>query len=123
MMMGADYYETEDEIAQMLKEGKIPLGVGANSRISNCIIDKNARIGKNVVIANTDVRLSQPKLYIFLMLISYFSMVRFTWTGCGFVWVGWQNVQEALRPEEGFYIKTGVTVIEKNGIIKDGTVI
>jgi ADP-glucose pyrophosphorylase len=78
MMMGADYYETEDEIAQMLKEGKIPLGVGANSRISNCIIDKNARIGKNVVIANTDVRLSQPKLYIFLMLISYFSMVRFT---------------------------------------------
>jgi glucose-1-phosphate adenylyltransferase len=32
-------------------------------------------------------------------------------------------VQEALRPEEGFYIKTGVTVIEKNGIIKDGTVI
>ncbi|KAG0561448.1 hypothetical protein KC19_9G065400 [Ceratodon purpureus] len=87
MMMGADYYETEEEIAQMLKEGKIPLGVGANSRISNCIIDKNARIGKNVVIANTD------------------------------------NVQEALRPEEGFYIKTGVTVVEKNATIKDGTVI
>ncbi|KAG0561447.1 hypothetical protein M758_9G175200 [Ceratodon purpureus] len=87
MMMGADYYETEEEIAQMLKAGKIPLGVGANSRISNCIIDKNARIGKNVIIANTD------------------------------------NVQEALRPEEGFYIKTGVTVVEKNGIIKDGTVI
>jgi len=37
---------------------------------------------------------------------------------------GWmQNVQEALRPDEGFYIKTGVTVIEKNGFIKDGTVI
>jgi glucose-1-phosphate adenylyltransferase len=66
MMMGADYYETEDEIAQMLREGKIPLGVGANSRISNCIIDKNARIGKNVIIANTDVRPLQPELYIFL---------------------------------------------------------
>lgn len=34
-----------------------------------------------------------------------------------------QNVQEASRPEEGFYIRTGVTVIEKNGIVKDGTVI
>lgn len=55
MMMGADYYETEDEVAAMLKNGKIPLGVGENSRISNCIIDKNARVGKNVIIANTDV--------------------------------------------------------------------
>ena len=62
MMMGADYYETEEEIAQLLKEGKIPLGVGANSQISNCIIDKNARIGKNVIIANTDVRPLQPDL-------------------------------------------------------------
>lgn len=87
MMMGADYYETEDEVAAMLKNGKIPLGVGENSRISNCIIDKNARVGKNVIIANTD------------------------------------NVQESARPELGFYIKTGVTVIEKNGIIRDGTVI
>ncbi|XP_024379597.1 glucose-1-phosphate adenylyltransferase large subunit 3, chloroplastic/amyloplastic [Physcomitrium patens] len=87
MMMGADFYDTEKEVADMLRNGKIPLGVGENSRISNCIIDKNARIGKNVVIANTD------------------------------------NVQEATRPELGFYIKTGVTVIEKNGIIKDGTVI
>lgn len=54
MMMGADFYETELEVAEMLKNGKTPLGVGANSRISNCIIDKNARIGKNVIIANTD---------------------------------------------------------------------
>jgi glucose-1-phosphate adenylyltransferase len=34
-----------------------------------------------------------------------------------------QNVQEAARPEEGFYIRTGVTVICKNSIIKAGTVI
>lgn len=60
MMMGADFYETEEEVAEILKNGKIPLGVGANSRISNCIIDKNARIGKNVVIANTDVRTLEP---------------------------------------------------------------
>jgi len=59
-MMGADFYETEEEVAELLKNGKIPLGVGANSRISNCIIDKNARIGKNVIIANTDVRNANP---------------------------------------------------------------
>lgn len=62
-MMGADFYETEVEIAQQLREGKIPLGVGGNSQISNCIIDKNARIGKNVVIANTDVRTLQSHSY------------------------------------------------------------
>ncbi|GLT58004.1 hypothetical protein SLA2020_309320 [Shorea laevis] len=87
MMMGADYYQTEAEIASLLAEGKVPIGVGQNTRISNCIIDKNAKIGKGVVIANAD------------------------------------GVEEAERPEEGFYIRSGITVILKNAIIKDGTVI
>ncbi|CAK9858574.1 unnamed protein product [Sphagnum jensenii] len=87
MMLGADYYETELEIAALLTEGKVPVGIGKNSKISNCIVDKNARIGNDVVICNTD------------------------------------NVQEAARPDEGFYIRTGVTVICKNSIIKAGTVI
>lgn len=68
MMMGADYYETEAEIAEILGEGKVPLGIGSNSKISNCIVDKNARIGKNVVIANTDVS-SHP----FIFWLPYFS--------------------------------------------------
>ncbi|KAL2242003.1 glucose-1-phosphate adenylyltransferase large subunit 2, chloroplastic/amyloplastic-like [Sesamum indicum] len=54
MMMGADYYQTESEIASLLAEGKVPIGVGRNTKISNCIIDKNAKIGKDVVIANKD---------------------------------------------------------------------
>lgn len=53
--MGADYYETDPEAAALLEEGKVPLGIGTNTKIRNCIIDKNARIGNNVVIANTDV--------------------------------------------------------------------
>ncbi|PKI49862.1 hypothetical protein CRG98_029747 [Punica granatum] len=87
MMMGADYYQTESEIAAALAEGKVPVGVGRNTKIMNCIIDKNARIGKDVVIKNSD------------------------------------GVQEADRPEEGFYIRSGITVILKNATIKDGTII
>jgi len=55
MMMGANFYQTEAEIASLLAEGKVPVGVGQNTKIKNCIIDKNAKIGKNVVIANADV--------------------------------------------------------------------
>ncbi|XP_038897714.1 glucose-1-phosphate adenylyltransferase large subunit 1-like isoform X2 [Benincasa hispida] len=100
MMMGADYYQTESEIASLLAEGKIPIGIGESTKIRlfvhglvlflifrNCIIDKNAKIGRNVVIANTD------------------------------------DVQEADRPEEGFYIRSGITVTLKNATIKDGTII
>ncbi|XP_021852787.1 glucose-1-phosphate adenylyltransferase large subunit, chloroplastic/amyloplastic [Spinacia oleracea] len=87
MMMGADYYQTESEIASLLAEGKVPIGVGQNTKIQNCIIDKNAKIGKDVVIANKD------------------------------------GIEEADRPNEGFYIRSGITVILKNATIRDGLVI
>ena len=35
-----------------MKAGGVPLGIGENSTVENCIVDKNARIGKNVVIRN-----------------------------------------------------------------------
>ncbi|KAF3793090.1 Glucose-1-phosphate adenylyltransferase large subunit 2 [Nymphaea thermarum] len=87
LMMGADYYQTEAEIASLLAEGKVPIGVGENTKIRNCIIDMNAKIGKNVVIVNKD------------------------------------DVQEADRSSEGFYIRSGITVVLKNSTIQDGTVI
>ncbi|KAE8662428.1 Glucose-1-phosphate adenylyltransferase large subunit 2 [Hibiscus syriacus] len=87
LMMGADNYQTEKEIESCLAEGNVPLGVGRDTKINNCIIDTNARIGKNVVIANKD------------------------------------NVEEADRPSEGFYIRSGITVVLKNSVIKDGTII
>ncbi|CAM8943059.1 unnamed protein product [Rhodiola kirilowii] len=87
LMMGADFYQTESEIASLLAEGKFPIGVGRNTKIRNCIIDKNAKIGKDVVIANAD------------------------------------GVEEADRPSEGFYIRSGITVVLKNATIKDGTII
>ncbi|KAF6147032.1 hypothetical protein GIB67_036751 [Kingdonia uniflora] len=54
IMMGSDYYQTEAEIASILGEGIVPMGVGSKTKISNCIIDKNAKISKNVIIANQD---------------------------------------------------------------------
>ena len=47
IMMGADYYETEPP------EGQLPIGIGRNCHIENTIIDKNVRIGDNVVISPT----------------------------------------------------------------------
>ncbi|ONM40000.1 Glucose-1-phosphate adenylyltransferase large subunit 1, chloroplastic/amyloplastic [Zea mays] len=53
VMMGADTYETEEEASKLLLAGKVPVGIGRNTKIRNCIIDMNARIGKNVVITNS----------------------------------------------------------------------
>ncbi|XP_054796337.1 glucose-1-phosphate adenylyltransferase large subunit 1-like [Prosopis cineraria] len=87
VMIGADYYQTDFEIASLLSEGKVPIGVGQNTKIRNCIIDKNVSIGRNVIIANRE------------------------------------GIEEADRAQEGFYIRSGITIIPKNAIIKDGTVI
>ncbi|KAK8568092.1 hypothetical protein V6N12_006656 [Hibiscus sabdariffa] len=84
VMLGADYYQTETEIASLLADGKVPIGIGHNTKIRNCIIDKNAKIGKDVIIANTD------------------------------------GVEEADRPDEGFYIRSGITVIVEKATIKNG---
>ncbi|KAG6482616.1 hypothetical protein ZIOFF_059249 [Zingiber officinale] len=87
LMFGANTYETDEQIASLLEKGMVPIGVGQNTKIRNCIIDTNARIGQNVVIANKD------------------------------------GVEEVDRSSEGFYIRSGITIILRNATIKDGTVI
>eukprot|EP00976_Prorocentrum_cordatum_P093295 1189312-Prorocentrum_minimum.AAC.2 len=47
LLMGADYYEKE-------LEANVPVGIGAGTTIKKAIVDKNARIGKNVKIINVD---------------------------------------------------------------------
>ncbi|CAI8611445.1 unnamed protein product [Vicia faba] len=54
VMLGADFYETQEEVTALLAEGRVPVGIGENTKIKDCIIDKNARIGKNVIIANSE---------------------------------------------------------------------
>lgn len=51
VMMGADHYQTLDELALATDPEAPPVGIGRNCRIANAIIDKNARIGHNVFIS------------------------------------------------------------------------
>jgi len=89
LIMGSDYYEQfEDSQRARRRELKnIPLGIGVNSVIQRAIVDKNARIGRNVQILNKD------------------------------------RVEESNKEDLGFYIRNGVTVILKNAVIPDGTII
>lgn len=87
LLMGADYYQAAEARAQAFSNHKTPMGIGENTIIRRAIVDKNARIGRNVKIVNKD------------------------------------NVEEANREEQGFYIRSGIVVILKNAVIPDGTVI
>ncbi|SMH43260.1 MULTISPECIES: glucose-1-phosphate adenylyltransferase [Cyanophyceae] len=87
MIMGADYYQPYEKRQDCLRRGKPPIGIGEGTTIRRAIIDKNARIGKNVMIVNKE------------------------------------NVEESNREELGYYIRSGITVVLKNAVIPDGTVI
>ncbi|XP_045827797.1 glucose-1-phosphate adenylyltransferase small subunit 1, chloroplastic-like [Trifolium pratense] len=87
LLMGADYYETESDKRFLAAKGSVPIGIGRNSHIKRAIVDKNARIGENVKIINTD------------------------------------NVQEAARETEGYFIKSGIVTVIKDALIPSGTVI
>jgi glucose-1-phosphate adenylyltransferase len=50
--MGGDDYETAQSIADNAAAGRPRMGIGSHTRIENAIIDKNARIGRNVQILN-----------------------------------------------------------------------
>ena len=52
IVMGADFYETPGDIAALRGNGHPPLGIGDGSHIEGAIVDKNARIGRNVRIVN-----------------------------------------------------------------------
>jgi len=83
--LGSDYYEAEASVIRHESEGKPRVGIGANCKIENAIIDKNARIGNNVTISPA----GKP-----------------------------ENVDHEL-----YFIRDGIVVIPKNGIIPHGTVI
>jgi glucose-1-phosphate adenylyltransferase len=85
ILLGSDYYESADSITDHLAKGIPRIGIGAGTRIENTIVDKNARIGNNVVISPA----GKP-----------------------------ENVDHPL-----YYIRDGIVIIPKNGVIPDGTVI
>jgi glucose-1-phosphate adenylyltransferase len=50
VLMGADFYETEADRAENCRLGRPDVGIGEGAEIGRAVIDKNARIGKGVVI-------------------------------------------------------------------------
>jgi len=85
IILGCDYYETQSSVEECVKTGRPRIGVGQNTRIENAIIDKNARIGDNVVISPA----GKP-----------------------------ENLDHPL-----YFVRDGIIIIPKNGVIPHGTVI
>ncbi len=54
ILMGADFFESFEEIQINAANQKPHIGIGENSIISGAIVDKNARVGKNVRLVNKD---------------------------------------------------------------------
>lgn len=85
VLLGCDFYESHESIRANEAAGRPRIGIGSNCRIENAIIDKNARIGNNVVISPA----GKP-----------------------------ENVDHPL-----YYIRDGLVIIPKSGIVPHGTVI
>lgn len=54
LVMGNDFYESSSERDTLKARGEIAAGIGSGTTIRRAIIDKNARIGKNVMIVNKE---------------------------------------------------------------------
>jgi glucose-1-phosphate adenylyltransferase len=85
MMMGADFYEDEEDFDYNRQLGIPNIGIGKNSVIHKAIIDKNAHIGENVRIVNEE------------------------------------RIQNFDGP--GYYIRDGIVIVPKNGVLQTGSII
>jgi glucose-1-phosphate adenylyltransferase len=52
LVLGADFFETVEDMGRAQARGLPPVGIGSDSVVENAIVDKNARIGRGVRIAN-----------------------------------------------------------------------
>jgi glucose-1-phosphate adenylyltransferase len=52
ILMGNDYYETADDLAEARRQEQPPLAIGDNAVLEGTIIDKNCRIGRDVRVVN-----------------------------------------------------------------------
>lgn len=53
ILMGADSYQSVEDLAAEKAQGMPPIGIGEGSTLVGAIIDKNCRIGRNVQVDNT----------------------------------------------------------------------
>ena len=60
IVMGGDYFETDGDLAENKQLGRPAMGIGEGTVIEGAIIDKNARIGRNVRIRALPNRPESP---------------------------------------------------------------
>ena len=106
MVIGADYYESDEQRAELLAAGKVPIGIGADCIINNAIIDKNTRIGQKCIITNAAgiEEVSHPVPCAPCLALSSF-------------------FRQAAREQDGFYIRSGIVCVLRNGTISNGSII
>jgi glucose-1-phosphate adenylyltransferase len=85
LILGADYYESLEEIDRAQAKDLPPVGIGQDCVIERAIVDKNARVGRGVRIVNT------------------------------------AGAADGDGP--GYYIRDGIVIVPKGGVIPDGAVI
>jgi glucose-1-phosphate adenylyltransferase len=56
VVMGADYYQVPEVIAEDFARGTPPIGIGEGAVVERAIVDKNARIGRGARIVNRQGR-------------------------------------------------------------------
>lgn len=56
ILMGADYYESEAAIEKNKRLDRPDIGIGEGTKIESALIDKNARVGRNVQIKHIENR-------------------------------------------------------------------
>lgn len=52
VIMGADHFDTGDEVDHLVRAGQPPVGIGSGSKIIGSILDKNCQVGENVHVEN-----------------------------------------------------------------------
>jgi glucose-1-phosphate adenylyltransferase len=86
-VMGADYYQSIEEMEKDARAGVPRIGIGEGSVIRNAIVDKNARIGAGVRLLNE------------------------------------RGLTDEAAPDGSWFIRDGIIIVPKNGIVRDGTVV
>jgi glucose-1-phosphate adenylyltransferase len=50
VIMGADFQQSDDDLAEEARQGIPPIGIGDGTTLDGALVDKNCRIGRNVIL-------------------------------------------------------------------------
>jgi glucose-1-phosphate adenylyltransferase len=59
VIMGADFYETPDQLADDERAGRPPIGIGDGTTIENAIVDKNCHMGSNAEVIGDSIQIDR----------------------------------------------------------------